>query len=418
MWERYVADSMRSKATLSEQAAQRMRFKALTQNLAIRSKLIDSVFGSKTLKAKLAVQAYGFAQEYGMENDPVVLEALNQAYRHLYAPSESSIQGHQNSVKCVRYNLHDQAVYSVGNGGQILLHQENSWPAFRTLYSGSELFECLAFEPASSRMIVATREGRLGVINTDEIQPKLAWLSYTGIGEIKALEWTNLGVYALGSNGLLLKLSSRTLEIEQRLDLGQKALSMALESSGSYLYIGGENGRIWKVNSRQMDGADEWARLPLSRVVSLGMTPDEKRLLVGTDQGYLGAYSLDDVSAKPWVYSGHKASISSIDVSADGRWVATACLDGCVRLFDLYSPLTAPVEYVEHRSWVYDARFAYEGRALITAGKDRYMHRYEVSPAQIAAAVSLRMNGPMNESQWSAFVGSDIPFQPYIIPVQ
>lgn len=417
MWERYVADSMRSKATLSEKAAQRMRFKALTQNLAIRSKLIDSVFGSKTLKAQLAVQAYGFAQEYGMETDPVVLEALNQAYRHLYAPSESSIQGHQNSVKCVRYNPRDRAVYSAGNGGQILRHQERAWPAFQTLYSGSELFECMAFEPSSSRMMVATREGRLAVLKTDEPQPDVAWLPSMGIGEIKALEWTERGVFAMGANGLLLKLSSRTLEIEQRLNLGQKALSMVLDPSGNHLYIGGENGRIWQVDSRQMDAAKEWARLPLSRVVSLGMTPDGKRLLVGTDQGYLGAYTIGNVSAKPWVYSGHKASISSIDVSIDSRWVATACLDGCVRLFDLHSPLTAPVEYVEHRSWVYDARFAFEGRELITAGKDRYMHRYEVSAAQIAAAVSLRMNGPLNETQWRAFVGSDIPFEPYIMPV-
>jgi hypothetical protein len=29
----------------------------------------------------------------------------------------------------------------------------------------------------------------------------------------------------------------------------------------------------------------------------------------------------------------------------------------------------------------------------------------------------LRMNGPLNETQWRAFVGSDIPFEPYIMPV-
>jgi WD40 repeat protein len=72
---------------------------------------------------------------------------------------------------------------------------------------------------------------------------------------------------------------------------------------------------------------------------------------------------------------GHRAAVTGTAFSPDGKWVATSCYDGVVRLFDakrgrLLHELTVAVEGRRHRPEAYAVCFAPKGDAVFAGYSD------------------------------------------------
>lgn len=109
--------------------------------------------------------------------------------------------------------------------------------------------------------------------------------------------------------------------------------------------------------------------------------------------------------------AGHEAPITSIDVSRDGRWLATSSYDRTIKLWNLE---TGKVErtFAGHRRWVWSVRFSEDQRHLVTASEDGTVRVWETETGE-SFPPFLGHEGPVytaafsGDSRWIASAGID-----------
>ena len=92
----------------------------------------------------------------------------------------------------------------------------------------------------------------------------------------------------------------------------------------------------------QHDDHDGVDRIPLA------LTPDGRRLLAGGRDGVVRAYDVQSGSCV-WTLRGHRRPVAAVDLTPDGRFAVSVCLDEILRFWDL----------TERRFWD-----SYRGRCL------------------------------------------------------
>lgn len=74
--------------------------------------------------------------------------------------------------------------------------------------------------------------------------------------------------------------------------------------------------------------------------------------------------------------NGHTDSVTTCDVSCDGRFIASGSLDCSVKLWDFATgELLQTVK--KHTKWVKIVRFSHDGRYLATSGMDRKVYLWD-----------------------------------------
>ncbi len=95
---------------------------------------------------------------------------------------------------------------------------------------------------------------------------------------------------------------------------------------------------------------------------------------------------------KPAVLAGHTRAVKSIAFSPDGNTLASASLDGMVRLWDTATGKQMN-ELRGHAGWVHAVAFSPEGRWIASAGQDGSVRLWPVGP-EVADAAVIRGSRP------------------------
>jgi len=164
-----------------------------------------------------------------------------------------------------------------------------------------------------------------------------------------------------------------------------------------------------------------------SRIGSAALSPDGQRIVTGggavrfAPEGiFFNPTAGDDQAVKVWdatdtrevlTLSGHEKDVVSVDVSADGRFVASGSFDGTARVWDIRTGQEVS-RMTGHEAAVRGVAFFPDGKRIVTGGFDgtariwdiasrREIHRLEGHTAQVfSVAVSL-------DSRWIATSGWD-----------
>ena len=150
----------------------------------------------------------------------------------------------------------------------------------------------------------------------------------------------------------------------------------------------GSSVRIWEIDSgRQLHRLSG----PGSSVTSIAYSPDGKILAVsGAWDEWIFLHKADTGDIIPWLI-GHTAGVSSLAFSGDGKTLASGSNDNTVRLWDVDLALARSVESTEiqrriitrHTDKVYDLTYSADGRYLATACKDNSIRLFDASNLNI-----------------------------------
>lgn len=143
-------------------------------------------------------------------------------------------------------------------------------------------------------------------------------------------------------------------------------------------------------------------------VLGMAMAPDDTLYTGGAD----GAINIWDAATmlKRGTLSGHVGAILDVQLSRDGKRLASASADGTVRLWDLGSGgepaviVHAPVEAVEGPTRpvaAHTASFSPDGRRIATGGDDGVVRVWDARTGALLATMGERFKAPVSRVVWS-----------------
>jgi len=133
-----------------------------------------------------------------------------------------------------------------------------------------------------------------------------------------------------------------------------------------------EQGRL-----RVLDGDKLGALAPLAAAYRRGSTGPVTRFLLEE--------AARTTRARRLTLDGHADKLANVAYSPDGRWLATASLDGTARIWDAVTG--APRAVVQHADRVIVVAFSPDSRLLASGGSDRMIHVWDVSTGREVLAL-------------------------------
>jgi WD40 repeat protein len=116
-------------------------------------------------------------------------------------------------------------------------------------------------------------------------------------------------------------------------------------------------------------------------VSALAHTPDGTTLFVGGSAGTIWRvvtsdaeteiHTIDEIQSEPAVFT--------LSVSTDGKWLAAACSDGALRLWDLSFPGREPTTIQVEKGWLQGASFRSGSHEIATGGDDGIIRVWNIA---------------------------------------
>lgn len=157
---------------------------------------------------------------------------------------------------------------------------------------------------------------------------------------------------------------------------------LAFSENGSHLAALCRNGKlyVWDSATRTSRAKPLEADEP---ILTAAFGPDDSSIYVGLASGKVLSWTI--ASGQQQALGHHGASIKAIQLSLDGRTLATTGSDQMVRLWSLEQMKMLPLAEFDHPSIVAAFAFSPDGRWLVTASKDRTLRLHEIASRRALA---------------------------------
>jgi WD40 repeat protein len=415
--EKVAAEQERSKAILAEGKARQLGLLSTAQNLALKS---SSVEKNPELMGLLAVQAFVFNKENGGKlEDPIIWEALNNAWSTLDSSHHSVFTGSQNEI----WALGDKnnGLLTADLDGQIKIWTpDGSSKIFRSFHFISPL-NFVASNSTGDKII--TQHDNLDLFlwasksfdNTDPFPEKLE--GHRGLIRSVAFDEDAKKMATAGSDSLIIvwniqqqtAIKSNTLKSESSIKsivfAGSDTIISARDDGSIILWDikQGVNTSLFKSTS--------------GKPICLAWNKNKKILFAGCSDGSLITIDASKKNpATPIRYVVHTAGVDLITFNYDFSLLATSSWDKTVNFYNYreFFDLSNNVGGVEHiknlnqrtRSLIFT-----EDNKLVAGLSDKSIRVWETSSTKLSSMICDRIKRDMSVKEWNDMVGRDIPYE-------
>lgn len=406
------ADALRVKAETSETETRRLRMLAVARSVALQTTRLTKD-DQRELSALLAAQAYRLHAAHGGADDEAQLfDALRGALARLAPETAAALRLHQDAVRALALAPSGRLVASGSDDGSVRVFAPGGGGEDARLAAslGSEV-RALAWLDGGAKLAAGTLDGRVFLLDPagENSTPSAVAAAGAGITALAARPDGNLLAWA-AQNGEVSVWEAGTSRAPRPLrKAGEpRIVSLAFAPGGALVGASETSGlAVWDVDA---PASAPRTLLAGRRLRSVAAGPG-RSVAAGTAQGtiVLLAEGLDGPARE---LSGHTAAATSLAFGVGGSRLASASLDGTVRLWDVRNPDREPLSLTGHTGWVWAVAFSADGAALLSGGADRTIRTWPTRARPILEAICSRVPRDLTQDEWAAYLPADIAWQP------
>lgn len=418
------------KAVKASEESQRLRYLSIAKAIAIKSKELDSDPEQQSL---LAQQAYNFNTTHeGDKYDNDIYNGLFYALRTQNHPLTKSLEGHlKGGARGLKTMKNSNFIYSGGSDGKIIQWKFSGkqWEAQEIVpdrihdndpgndYSVHtiDISPDEKYLAAGGLYSLNRNENYVELYNLNDLKqaPKKIYGYQSDIGDIHFTP-DGKGFFARDNSGQSIRYSD-LITAKEVIPVKNKISGLELSPDGSKLAGAGMNGNlyVWDVKNNY---AETLIKIPNASLTAVSFAPDSKIIVVGTTSGQV--FILEN-SKTIHALSGHTAIITNIRFNYEGSFMATASMDGSIRLWNYKNLRMQPIVLSDH-DWVWNLAFTPDDEQLMAGiqsvketkvGKvDQTIHAWPTKIETMSEILCGFVSRNMEKDEWDTFVGDDLPY--------
>ncbi len=445
------ADVQRGKAILASQRAERLRYQAIAQSMAIKAKNILSEDQDQAeLKAIVARQAYLFYDEYKDEgkdyngdiyagvynalqglyereavNEGLLQEKGDSIFNQYHKPIDPDAENTNIGVRSVIHSNDGKFMYSANANGEVIKWNVET-RAWNLIFQDDDIARVVNISPNEQFLACGTDQNNILLFNVKNLDQEPNKISGHEGGKVYDLLFLpdNSGFISVGVDNRILRSDFRTsTELAKSTTKIEK---IALSPDAKTLVGGGEDGNvyIWDLTDIGSGATtlinkseeSETNTITMKAIKSVKFSNSGKWLAYGSADGRLVIWDMELNEQVQPTLTGFRAPITDIEFSPDDRLLLGTSTNSQVRVWDMKNLFDLPIvleDYkgVRDRGWVYDADFSPDGNYFVTAAGDGNIRRYPTKATDMAEEICSHITlGNMSDNEWKQYVGGDITY--------
>lgn len=425
------ADKAAKEALEAKAEADRQRYLALAKTLALKSKEIND----KELRALLAQQGYNFnTKNAGYEFDNDVYNGLFLALKAWDDPMTKSLNGHTSAARALVTSVKNNAIYSGGSDGRILLWTLTSNGTWKgdTLRKFIDPIDKTPFYQIYSMDI--SNDGNY--LAAGGLFPADRGANYVYLFDLKNLSAEpkkipgfvsdvenicftpdNKGFFARSNSGKSIMYSDLNSAKEVINTSKEKITSIDLSPDGTKLAGGGVNGNLYIWDVRNNFAANSYSILNGRDILTVAYTPKGSDVVIGAENGEIRIVT-GGIVRKTLV--GHTSHIEQIKFSHSGSFMATASKDKSMRLWNM-TDLNKTPQALNDQDWVWSMAFSPDDNQIMAGihsnvqnidpkDIDYTIHAWPTKINAMSSKLCTYIVKNMSKDDWDQYV-ENVPYQ-------
>jgi energy-coupling factor transporter ATP-binding protein EcfA2 len=451
-----AAKEAQAQAQIERDNAQRLRYQAIAQSMAIKAKtIIPDDRPLAELKGLVALQAYFFYQRYKDQNkdyngdiyagvynalqglyeveygDPITGDSVFNQY---HKPIDENAANTVISVKSVVYSKDGNYFYTANGDGEVIKWnvETRDW---ELIFKNEDVARVVNISPNEKYLALGTDQNNIMLFNVDNIDSEPTRISGHVGGTVYDLLFLpdNSGFISVGADNRILRSDFRSST--ELVKSNVRINKITLSPDAKTLVGGGNDGNvyIWDLTNigegattlinksapTDSNGAVS-SSTKVSPIKAVKFSNDGKHLAYGTDDGRIKLWDIEKDEQIPPTLTGFRAPITDIEFSPDNRLLLATSRNKQVRMWDLDNPFDLPIILQDYKGsgggasgdsqgWVNDADFSPDGEYFVTAANDGNIRIYPTNVGKLAKEICSHITlGNMSQNEWRQYVGEGI----------
>jgi hypothetical protein len=391
---------------------------AIAQNLSTKS---VQETDDENLAGLLAMQGYHFhRRNKGKPYDPYIYEGLYTALTKLNHLGYNAIKVQGTShvhIKSLAISSKDNTFFTAGADGRILKGDYDNLTSRQTGFN----------TPYPSKVIALSNDERFLASGSDSSFVQI----YDAIGNTTKPLFTVKGLggatndleFLPDGSGFIVSSNDKTLSfVDHKTGVARKLMSMTNEIKNFNISADGKllAGASWTGQITIVDLEANTSVVLVDdntlRMLSVKFSPDRNMLAYGVDdkinkRGLVKTFNFKTKEVRQ--LTGHRAGVTDVEFSPDGKLLASAGADKRLFLWILDNPEQLPITMDNNNGFIWDIAFTPESKYLIAACSESEIRVWPTNPGLMAEKICPKLKRNLTQDEWKKYVGdADIKYEP------